>query len=368
MTMRKVLLLGAGKIGSLIATMLSDSGGYEVYVGSLETDEAKTLVKELGLAHVTVFPLDAQDEQALDKVMSGKNGAGKFDSVISGLPYYCNTLVADLAAKYGLNYFDLTEDVGVTRHVQNVSKGAKSIFMPQCGLAPGFISIVANDLMKKFEVVDMVKMRVGALPVNPNNALKYSLTWSTDGLINEYGNTCYGIENGEFVALQPLEGYETITLDGVLYEAFNTSGGLGTLCETYDGMIRTMDYKTMRYPGHCRDIKLLMNELRLNEDRPTLKRILERAIPKTLQDVVLVYVAVAGKRKGQFMEENYVKKVYPQEIAGKLWSSIQVTTAAGICSAMDIVLDDRERFQGFVTQESVTLDEVTNNRFGQYYA
>ncbi len=111
-----------------------------------------------------------------------------------------------------------------------------------------------------------------------------------------------------------------------------------------------------------------MNELRLNEDRATLKRILERAIPKTLQDVVLVYVAVAGKRSGQFLEENYVKKVYPQEIAGKLWSSIQITTAAGICSVVDIVLYDRERFQGFVTQELVTLDEVTNNRFGQYYA
>ncbi len=366
--MRKVLLLGAGKIGSLITTMLAESGGYEVHVGSLETDEMKKLVTELALSHATVFPLDAQDEQVLDKIMSGHNGDSKFDTVISSLPYYCNTLVADLAAKHGLNYFDLTEDVGVTRHVRNVSKDSDKIFMPQCGLAPGFISIVANGLMKNFEMVDMVKMRVGALPVNPNNALKYSLTWSTDGLINEYGNTCYGIENGEFIAMQPLEGYETITLDGVLYEAFNTSGGLGTLCETYDGAVRTMNYKTLRYPGHCKKINLLMNELRLNEDRATLKRILERAIPKTLQDVVLVYVAVAGKRNGQFLEESYVNKIYPQQIAGKLWSSIQVTTAAGICSVMDVVLEDNERFSGFVTQESVTLEALTSNRFGKYYA
>lgn len=380
MTMQKVLILGAGKIGSLITTMLAESGSYEVHVGSLETDETKKLIAELGLAHVTVFPLDAQDEQALDRILdrnpdrsgnrsgAGQNGDSKFDSVISGLPYYCNTLVADLAAKHGLNYFDLTEDVGVTRHVRNVSEGSDNIFMPQCGLAPGFISIVANSLMKNFEMVDMVKMRVGALPVNPNNALKYSLTWSTDGLINEYGNTCYGIENGEFIALQPLEGYETITLDGVLYEAFNTSGGLGTLCESYDGMVRMMNYKTLRYPGHCKKIDLLMNELRLNEDRGTLKRILERAIPKTLQDVVLLYVAVAGKRNGQFLEESYVKKVYPQKIAGKLWSSIQITTAAGICSVMDVVLENRARFHGFVTQESLTLEEVTRNRFGKYYA
>lgn len=126
------------------------------------------------------------------------------------------------------------------------------------GLAPGFTSIAANELMQHFDELEVVKMRVGALPVNPSNVLKYSLTWSTDGLINEYGNTCYGIDEGELIALQPLEGYETITLDGVLYEAFNTSGGLGTLAESYDGRIRCMNYKTMRYPGHCGQIKLLM--------------------------------------------------------------------------------------------------------------
>ncbi len=361
---RQVLLLGSGKIGSLITCMLAESGDYDVHVGSLDTDAAQKLCQETGLCDVNAFLLDAQDEAALAEVMQKH----KYDAVISSLPYYCNTLVADLAARYGLNYFDLTEDVEVTRHVHKLSAGKQNVFMPQCGLAPGFISIAANDLMQHFDSIDMVKMRVGALPVNPNNALKYSLTWSTDGLINEYGNTCYGIEEGEMVALQPLEGYETITLDGVLYEAFNTSGGLGTLAKTYDGKIRSMNYKTMRYPGHCKEIKLLMNDLRLNDDRDTLKRILENAIPKTLQDVVLVYVAAAGRINGELLEENYVKKVYPQDIAGKRWSSIQVTTAAGICSVVDIVLDNKDKFHGFVTQESIALNDVINNRFGKYYA
>ena len=361
---RQVLLLGAGKIGSLITCMLAESGDYDVHVGSLNTDAAQKLCQETGLCDVNAFMLDVQDEAALAEIMKKHN----FDAVISSLPYYCNPLVADLAARYDINYFDLTEDVEVTRHVQKVSAGKNTVFMPQCGLAPGFISIAANDLMQHFDTIDMVKMRVGALPVNPNNALKYSLTWSTDGLINEYGNTCYGIEENEMVALQPLEGYETITLDGVLYEAFNTSGGLGTLAESYDGKIRSMNYKTMRYPGHCKEIKLLMNDLRLNDDRDTLKRILENAIPKTLQDVVLVYVAAAGRINGELLEENYVKKVYPQDIAGKRWSSIQVTTAAGICSVMDIVLDNSDKFHGFVTQESIALNDVINNRFGKYYA
>jgi saccharopine dehydrogenase-like NADP-dependent oxidoreductase len=364
LTNRTVLVLGAGKIGSLIACLLDESGEYAVHLASLNIDEANKLVKALSLDAVTTVKLDARERDALRDYMSKT----PFDAVVSALPYYCNPLVADLCAELGLNYFDLTEDVEVTRHIQKISQGLKTVFMPQCGLAPGFISIAANAVMEHFEEIDTVKMRVGALPVNPNNVLKYSLTWSTDGLINEYGNTCYGIENGELTALQPLEGFETITLDGVLYEAFNTSGGLGTLAETYAGRVKTMNYKTMRYPGHCKKIILLMNDLKLNQDRATLKRILENAIPKTLQDVVLIYVAVTGRKNSHLFEENYVKKVYPQEIAGQMWSSIQVTTASGLCSVMDIVLGAPQKYQGFVTQESIALDAVLANRFGRYYA
>ena len=164
------------------------------------------------------------------------------------------------------------------------------------------------------------------------------MTWSTDGLINEYGNLCYGIEEGKEVPLQPLEGYETIELDGLLYEAFNTSGGLGTLADTSAGKVKTMNYKTLRYPGHCEKIHLLMKDLKLNEDRATLKRVLEHAIPQTLQDVVLIYASVTGTKHGELFEENYVKKIYPQCIKGKLWSAIQVTTASSVCGVVDLVL------------------------------
>jgi saccharopine dehydrogenase-like NADP-dependent oxidoreductase len=246
-----------------------------------------------------------------------------------------------------------------------MSDGAACAFMPQCGLAPGFISIVTHDLMTHFETLDHVKMRVGALPVHPSNALKYSLTWSTDGLINEYGNLCYGIEEGRKIPLQPLEGYETIELDGLLYEAFNTSGGLGTLADSSVGRVKTMNYKTLRYPGHCDKIQLLMKDLRLNEDRKTLKRVLEHAIPQTLQDVVLIYASVTGTKQGNFFEESYVKKVYPQCIKGKLWSAIQVTTASSVCGVMDLVL--RAPRRGFVTQESILLHDFLANDFGVYF-
>jgi saccharopine dehydrogenase-like NADP-dependent oxidoreductase len=361
--MHSVLILGAGKIGSLIACLLGDSKDYRIHLADISLDAPKRLIEELRLACATPCVLDVRHRDSVADYLR----AHDFDAVISSLPYFCNPDVAELARGHELHYFDLTEDVEVTRRVRDISTGARRAFIPQCGLAPGYISIAAHHLMTLFDSVDTVKMRVGALPVHPSNALKYSLTWSTDGLINEYGNVCYGVENGRRVQLLPLEGYETIEMDGLLYEAFNTSGGLGTLADTYEGSVRTMNYKTLRYPGHCEKIHLLMYDLKLNEDRETLKRILERAIPQTLQDVVLIYAAVMGTRRGELFEETYVKKVYPQTIRGRLWSAIQVTTASALCCVVDLVLNNPSQYKGFITQESFPLQEVLGNRFGICY-
>jgi saccharopine dehydrogenase-like NADP-dependent oxidoreductase len=128
-----------------------------------------------------------------------------------------------------------------------------------------------------------------------------------------------------------------------------------------------MDYKTIRYPGHCEQMRLLMNGLKLNQDRGTLKRVLENAVPQTLQDVVIIYVAVTGSQDGELREENYVNKVYPQMIAGRLWSAIQVTTAAGLCAVLDLVFRSPEQYAGFVQQEQFELSHVLANRFGRYF-
>jgi len=360
--MKRVLMLGAGKVGSLIACLLSESGDYDLIVGDSDP-EAVQRMEETACANMTIQRVDASDQTDLNRFLESYGG----NAIISCLPYYCNFAVSEAALKFGLHYFDLTEDVEVARHIAKISAGSSTAFVPQCGLAPGFISIIANELMSHFEELDTVKLRVGALPINPSNALKYSLTWSTDGLINEYGNVCYGVENGKETTLLPLEGYETIEVDGLLYEGFNTSGGIGTLSGTYRGKVRTMNYKTLRYPGHCEKILFLMQDLKLNQDRSTLKRILENAVPKTLQDVVLIYASVTGKRDGELFEENYVKKIYPRKIANRLWASIQVTTASGLCAVTDLVLQSPYPPKGFVTQESFSYQDFLDNRYGQYY-
>jgi saccharopine dehydrogenase-like NADP-dependent oxidoreductase len=362
--MQDILVLGAGKIGALITGLLAECGDYRVQLADAVEGAAAGVAEAHGLdASATAFTFDASDEtQLTDHVRKMKPVA-----VISGLPFYCNVAVAKVARAENLHYFDLTEDVAVTNSVRALAKGAATAFVPQCGLAPGFISIAANELIKHFDKLRSVKLRVGALPQHPNNVLKYSLTWSTDGLINEYGNPCQSIVEGKEINVLPLEGLEEIEIDGTLYEAFNTSGGLGSLGETYGDRVNTMNYKTIRYPGHCEQMRLLMNGLKLNRDRATLKRILENSVPQTLQDVVIIYAAVTGMQDGEFREENYVNKVYPEVVGGRLWSAIQITTAAGVCSVMDIVLSAKPQRSGFIAQEEFGLQEILSNRFGEYY-
>lgn len=361
--MHKVLVIGGGKIGSLITFLLANSDEYFVYLADIQENNPFAHRLE-NLKNYKYVQLDANDEAGFDAFIK----ENPVDAVISSLPFYCNVPIAKAAAKHGLHYFDLTEDVETTSNVLEIAKNANTAFVPQCGLAPGFISIVANDLMKNFPTLDTVKMRVGALPTNISNALQYSLTWSTDGVINEYGNPCNAVENGEEVELMPLEGMEQIKIDGLTYEAFNTSGGIGSLAQTYAGKVQNLSYKTIRYPGHCDKMIFLMNDLKLNSDRETLKYVLERAIPKTYQDVVLVYVSVTGIQRDKFVEENYVRKFYPKVINGIRWSAIQLTTACGITSVVDLVLTQKDKYKGFVKQEQFSLADLTKTQFGEYYA
>lgn len=361
--MHHVLVIGAGKIGSLITYLLASSDKYFVHLADIQPENPHATKFEQ-YSNVTYSQLDANNIEAVSDFLT-KN---KIIAAVSSLPYYSNIPIAKAAAKSNVHYFDLTEDVETTKTVLEVSKQSTASFVPQCGLAPGFISIVANELMRQFPTLDTVKMRVGALPTNISNALQYSLTWSTEGLINEYGNSCQAVEQGKQVELLPLEGLEEIKIDGLTYEAFNTSGGIGSLIDSYRGKVKNLSYKTIRYPGHCAKMRFLMNDLRLNEDRETLKRIFENALPKTYQDVVLVFVSVSGYQDNQYIERNYVKKFYPKILGGHSWSAIQLTTASGICTVLDLVLTNPEKYSGFVRQEQFALNDVLKNTFGEYYA
>ncbi|HWA49558.1 MAG TPA: saccharopine dehydrogenase NADP-binding domain-containing protein [Dongiaceae bacterium] len=364
---RKILVLGAGKIGGAIVDLLHASGGYEI---TLADSNAAFLSQAAGTgaagAKAVTRQVDVADPKALTQVAKGQ------DAIISALPFFLNPGVAQVCAEVGAHYFDLTEDVETTRAVREVSKNSPVAFAPQCGLAPGFISIVAHHLAQRFDSLREVHMRVGALPEFPANALKYNLTWSTDGLINEYCNPCEAIHESKLTEVMPLEGLEHFSLDGIDYECFNTSGGLGTLCETLDGKVESLNYKTVRYPGHRDIMKMLLEDLRLKERRDLLKDILESSVPITHQDVVLIFVVVTGMREGRLTQESYAKKIYAQkvggEIDGKLMSAIQITTAAGITAMVDLFFAGKLPQRGFIRQEMCELPAFLENRFGRYYA
>jgi saccharopine dehydrogenase-like NADP-dependent oxidoreductase len=230
------------------------------------------------VAQVAVDHLTRKYPQVKGQVVDFGNGPS-LDAILKGAwavvscaPFHCNPLIAERAKAHGVHYFDLTEDVEVTQKVKDLAEGSKTLFAPQCGLAPGFITIAANHLMKSMTEVSDLRLRVGALPRYPSNRLKYNLTWSTEGLINEYCNPCESVENGQLTTVPPLEQLERLTIDGVDYEAFNTSGGLGTLAITLKDRVKNVNYKTIRYPGHCDLMKFLLHDLQMQDQQGAAAR------------------------------------------------------------------------------------------------
>jgi saccharopine dehydrogenase-like NADP-dependent oxidoreductase len=353
----RMILVGAGKIGEAIVTLLEETGDYEITV----VDQDEACLRAFAAAGFATHACSLRTVDELAPLLGGQ------DVVISACPYHLTPLIARAARERGVHYFDLTEDVESTRVVKRLAEGAATAFVPQCGLAPGFISIAAHGATRGFDSLRDVRMRVGALPIYPSNALKYNLTWSTDGLINEYCNPCEAIVDGTLREVAALEDTEEFSLDGVTYEAFNTSGGLGTLCESLAGRVENLDYKTVRYPGHRDIVKILIRDLRLGQHRNILKGVFEAAIPMTTQDVVLVFVTVTGQKAGRLTQETFVRKIYGRRVNGKLFSAIQLTTAAGVCAMVDLMATGQIPDRGFVRQEEISLEAFLGNRFGRHY-
>ncbi len=357
--MKTITLLGAGKIGRMISHFLGNCGDYRVRVCDASKDAAASAAA--GVKHADALAVDFRDPDAIAKSIDGAFG------VLSAAPFFLNPVIAERAKAKGVHYLDLTEDVAVTQKVKELAKGASVAFIPQCGLAPGFITIGATHVIEGLDSIHDVRMRVGALPRFPANRLKYNLTWSTDGLINEYLHPCEAVAGGKFVTVPALEQLEPIIIEGVEYEAFNTSGGLGTLAETLAGKVKNLSYKSIRYPGHCELMKFLLHDLKLGERPEVVKEIFERALASTEQDRVVIYVTASGLVGGRLVERAFTRTILHREIDGKQWTGIQITTAAGICAVLDLLSAGKIPTKGFVRQEDVKFGDFISNRFGKHY-
>jgi len=390
--MKSVLVLGGGKVGKSVAELLLACGLGAYRVTLADRDDANLREAEANIArlrtrlsgkHAVEFKaikLDASDRSAVRAALKGH------DYVVCMLPFDLVAGIAEDANELGVNYFDVTEDVETTDRVRAIADQgrAKVALVPQCGLAPGYIAIAAYDIAREFSMLHDLTLRVGALPQYPTNALKYNVTWSTAGVVNEYCEPCNVMLDGQFVKVPALEGLENFSFEGVEYEAFYTSGGVGSLVDTLVTEKKTASetriaYKTIRYPGHRDLMKFLLQDLRLGVehaeptkggkvfDRRLAMDLLDHAIARTFQDVVVVFINCIGIRNGQRQQVNYQRSIRATDMFGRIWPAIELTTAAGVCAMLDLHRLGKLRHVGFIKQEECTLALFNQSMFGLAY-
>ena len=347
----RVTVVGLGKVGELVATLLQLAGFEVTGIDQRPSPGASFAVR----------PVDASDADALATALGGS------DAVVSCLPFHRNSGVADAAVSLGIHYFDLTEDVATSARVRAFDDGsAPCALVPQCGLAPGLIGIVGSALTEGFDDIRSIQLRVGALPRHPTGMLGYAFIWSPEGVVNEYLNDCEVVRDGKRQIVPAMSDEEAVVIAGTRLEAFLTSGGLGTMCETFEGRVQRLDYKSLRYPGHLALLRFFFDELLLRERRELAGEILVHAKPPVDDDIVYLYAGVEGRVRGEMFRRQFVRQWLPRQIGGRTWRAISWTTACSAAGVVELVAAGAIPDRGFVRQEDIALDALLSTTSGSH--
>lgn len=305
-----ILVLGAGKMGRGVVHDLAynspDIRG--ITVADADGRLAEFIAKMNGNGICAAKSIDVTDFAATTELMR------EHDAAISCVPYLYNFQLAQAAIKAGTNFCDLGGNNDIVRQELSLDAAAQAAginIIPDCGLAPGMVSLLAMNGAERFEKLDSIQIRVGGLPQFPKPPLNYQLIFSVDGLINEYVEPARVIRNGAIETVESLTEIETLEINEFkLLEAFQTSGGISTLPETFLGRVRELDYKTIRYRGHCAIVKTLI-DLGFASSQPTslttttganvefvprryLRDALVRFLPRNEPDLVIVRIDFRG--------------------------------------------------------------------------
>ncbi len=311
----KIAVIGAGLMGRAALYDVTNAEGVETgAVFDIDGSLAAEVATKYGNEKTVSGQLDASSEEAVYNVLKD------YDSCISCVTYKYNPVITKAAIRANCHMVDLggnNDVVNSQLEMDTEAKEAGVIIVPDCGLAPGMVSVLTADGITKFDKVDSVKIRVGGLPQSPRPPLNYQMVFSAEGLINEYWEPCVVLENGQKKVVNPMTAIEDLSFDGIgELEAFYTSGGTSTLPDTYENKIPFLDYKTIRYPGHCAMFKPML-EIGLAsrqpitvgdqqvEPRMLLKSVLDKNLSSSDLDLVLVRVTLEGKKDGNDKKVTY---------------------------------------------------------------
>lgn len=341
----KHLLLGAGLQGTAIAfDLLRDDRTVALTVLDRDAAALERLRERLADPRLRTVAADVLDEAAVGPLLR------EADVAVSAVNYWFNATLAGWAVRHHAHFLDLGGNNDVVRQelaLDAEARRAGVTIVPDCGLAPGLAGILGYRLQADLDEVDSLRLRVGGLPLRPEPPLDYMIVFAVQGLINEYVEPCLVIRDGQVGTVPGLSELETLRFPepfGEL-EAFQTSGGTSTLPQTLGGRVRNLDYKTIRYPGHCERFRLLL-DLGLLDSRPLAFRgaefaprdftalMLERALPQGGDDVVLVQIEAEGRRGGRAVRRRLRIVDYPDREHGI--SAMMRTTGypAAIIAAM----------------------------------
>jgi lysine 6-dehydrogenase len=305
----KALVIGAGMMGSALAYDLAHSDDVEkVYLADIDFDRAESAAKTIGV-NVTPVKLDVNSHDDVVYVME------QVDVVCGATSYNHNLLLTKAAIETGKHFCDLGGNMDVVYKQMELNEKAKAadvLIIPNCGLAPGLAAILGAGGAKYFDFVDEIHLRVGGLPQHPIPPLNYQIVFSVEGLINEYLEPAEVIRNGTPQKVSSMEDLEEIEFPQPFgkVEAFNTSGGISTLTTMFNGKVKALDYKTIRYKGHCEKFKTLL-DLGFASSEPLMvgnsvktarelfQELLKKKLPSSGHDLILMRVWVQGTKNNQ---------------------------------------------------------------------
>ncbi|HTR78649.1 MAG TPA: saccharopine dehydrogenase C-terminal domain-containing protein, partial [Gemmatimonadaceae bacterium] len=284
----RMLVLGAGLQGSACAyDLLQDADVEQVRLADLKIDHLTPFLAPYSGERLIPTALDVRDHEAVLGAMRG------VDAVMSALPYYFNYDAARLAVEAGANFCDLGGNTDIVFHQRELDAAARAkgvTVIPDCGLAPGMVNIIAEHGIEQLDAVESVRIYVGGLPQNPEPPLNYQIVYSIEGVLDYYTTLSWILRDGKRTQIAALTEREMVPFDAPIgaLEAFHTAGGLSTLAFRYEGKIPTMEYKTLRYPGHAHIMEAIRDLGLLDLEPVDVKGV--RVVPRD------VFIATAGER------------------------------------------------------------------------